>query len=93
MLTPDDVVFSRSEEEKKEADRTYVYRARQNVIFEFGYFVAKLGRNRVCCLYKDGTELPSDISGLIYKKVNSNVEEVAFSVIKDLRAVGYSLNI
>lgn len=91
LLTPDDMAFSKIEENILPENRTYNYRARQNVIFEFGYFVGKLGRNRVCCLYKEGVEIPSDINGLIYKKVSSNVEEVAFSIIKDLKAVGYSL--
>lgn len=93
LLTPDDIAFLKSEKELPDEKRKYNYRARQNVIFEFGYFVGKLGRNRVCCLYKDGTEIPNDISGLLYKKVVNEVEEVAFSIIKDLKAVGYELNI
>ena len=42
-------------------------RARQNVIFELGYFVAKLGRGRVCAVYDEGVELPSDFCGVEYK--------------------------
>ncbi len=38
-------------------------RARQNVVFEFGYFVAKLGRSRVCVLRWPRVEPPSDIAG------------------------------
>lgn len=41
-------------------------RARQNVILELGYFVASLGRERVCPLYKGDVELPSDILGVLY---------------------------
>lgn len=41
-------------------------RARQNVIFEFGYFCALLGRRRVCALHEPGVELPSDLNGLVY---------------------------
>jgi predicted nucleotide-binding protein len=41
-------------------------RARQNVVFEFGYFVAKLGRSRVCVLKWPRVECPSDISGVRY---------------------------
>jgi len=61
------------------------------VIFEFGYFVGKLGRPRVCCLYKGDVTLPSDIDGLLYKKFNKSVEEVAYSITKELRASGYRL--
>jgi predicted nucleotide-binding protein len=41
-------------------------RARQNVIFELGYFVAKLGRKKVCALYEEGVEIPSDYKGVIF---------------------------
>jgi predicted nucleotide-binding protein len=41
-------------------------RARQNVIFEFGYFAGKIGRQKVCALYQEGVELPSDLNGLVY---------------------------
>ena len=41
-------------------------RARQNVIFELGYFIGKLGRKRVCTLYSSGVEVPSDYSGVVF---------------------------
>ena len=44
----------------------YQRRARQNVIFEWGYFVAKLGRDHVCALVKGKVEFPSDYSGVVY---------------------------
>ena len=40
-------------------------RARQNVIMEMVYFMAKLGRGRVCALLQDGVEIPSNISGIV----------------------------
>jgi predicted nucleotide-binding protein len=92
LLTPDDIAYAKSEEAKPDAERSKEHRARQNVIFEFGYFVAKLGRNRVCCLYKEGVTLPTDVSGIIYKKVLNAVEEAAFSILKDLKAVGYEVS-
>ena len=45
-----------SEEEK---------RARQNVILELGYFIGRIGRNRVLVIREDGVELPSDLTGVI----------------------------
>ena len=68
-------------------------RARPNVIFEFGYFVGRLGRNRVCCLYKGGVELPSDLSGLLYKKNDTTVDAQAYDIMKELRAAGYQVKI
>lgn len=41
-------------------------RARQNVIFETGYFIGKLGREKVIVIIEDGLESPSDYSGLMY---------------------------
>lgn len=59
LLTPDDLGASVKAE-------TSDARARQNVIFELGYFAAKLGRGRVCLLRKGHVEIPSDLYGVIY---------------------------
>lgn len=40
-------------------------RARQNVVFEFGYFIGKYGRERVQPLVKGNIEIPSDYSGVV----------------------------
>ncbi len=60
LLTPDD--FGGSVEHPEKTQR----RARQNVILELGIFIGKLGRKRVCPLYVEGVELPSDIHGVLY---------------------------
>ncbi len=60
LLTPDDVGALRGQQKSLKP------RARQNVIFELGFFVAQLGRRNVCALYKEGVEVPSDIQGLLY---------------------------
>lgn len=59
LLTPDD-------EGRKRGSRNFRPRARQNVILELGYFLARLGRQRVCALYVAGVELPSDFHGVLY---------------------------
>lgn len=41
-------------------------RARQNVIFEMGFFLGKLGQDKVCALISDGVEKPSDYDGVVY---------------------------
>jgi predicted nucleotide-binding protein len=41
-------------------------RARQNVLLELGFFIAKLGRRRLSVLYEEGVELPSDMAGVLY---------------------------
>ena len=52
LLTPDDVGGPNPDELQP--------RARQNVIFELGYFVRAFGRNRVRALMKGDVEIPSD---------------------------------
>ena len=46
-------------------------RARQNVIFELGFAVGRLRRERVCALYEEGVELPSDIQGVEYTPLDA----------------------
>jgi predicted nucleotide-binding protein len=66
LLTPDDIGSIVSEKDLKP-------RARQNVILELGYFFGKLGRANVRALYDERVELPSDIIGIEYIKIdNSN---------------------
>ncbi len=50
--------------------RTLRPRARQNAIFELGFSVANLTRERVCALYQEGVELPSDIHGVEYTQLD-----------------------
>lgn len=45
-------------------------RARQNVIFELGYFFAALGRPRVASVYEAGVERPSDTDGILHIPVD-----------------------
>ena len=62
-------------------------RARQNVIFELGYFFAKLGRKRVACLKTDESiEDPSDaVVAYIFMDSDYGWKE---KLRKELRAVG-----
>ncbi|WP_026884277.1 TIR domain-containing protein [Clostridium akagii] len=66
-------------------------RARQNVVFEHGYLMGKLGRNRVCALVKDSVETPNDISGLVYILMDS-YKAWASSLAKEMKAAGYEID-
>lgn len=66
-------------------------RSRQNVIFELGYFVGRLTRARVCALYEEGVELPSDIHGIAYVPWNTS-SAWKLSLIKELKAAGYEVD-
>jgi len=62
-------------------------RARQNVVFELGYFIGRLGRNRVCALYLEGVEIPSDYSGVLYTKMDTS-GAWRLEIAKELKAAG-----
>lgn len=66
-------------------------RGGQNVIFEFGYFVGLLGRDRVACLIQDGVEVPSDIAGIRYIRFHESIGEAKDEIVKELRAAGYKV--
>ena len=63
-------------------------RARQNVVFEHGYLMAKLGRENVCALVKGEIETPNDISGVVYVGFDTTGAWKA-EVSKELKACGY----
>ena len=66
LLTPDDVGAPKDKTDE------FKPRARQNVVLELGYFMGKLGRERVCPLFKGGVEKPSDIDGVVYVPMDSS---------------------
>jgi predicted nucleotide-binding protein len=103
ILTPDDSVLSDWKEfwtrvmADKESEEDFLslikHRARQNTILELGYFVGKIGRNRVCCLYREGVEIPSDIHGVLYKKFDKSVDECFKGIVDELKAAGYEIKL
>ncbi len=66
-------------------------RARQNVIFELGFFLGSLGRARVCALYEEGVELPSDYRGVIYVPIDGG-EAWKYRLAKELKAAGLEVD-
>lgn len=66
-------------------------RARQNVVFEHGYLMAKLGRENVCPLVKGDIETPNDISGVVYVDLDP-YGAWKNSVVKELKACGYIIS-
>jgi predicted nucleotide-binding protein len=66
-------------------------RARQNVVFEHGYLMAKLGRENVCSLVKGEIETPNDISGVVYVSLDENGAWKT-EVAKELKACGYAIS-
>jgi hypothetical protein len=86
ILTPDDVGYPLSD------SRMAKTRARQNVIFELGFFIGKLGRDRVCALYKGDIELPSDYSGVTYISLD-HAGAWKLELAKEMRAAGMNVDL
>ncbi len=83
LLTPDD---KGSKADDSNSDKR---RARQNVIFELGFFLGALGRlsGRVFLLHKGPLELPTDIAGVIYIDISNGVEAAGEEIRKELSVV------
>lgn len=64
LMTPDDLGAAVSTSSQN-------FRARQNVVFELGYFVGKLRRGCVCLLKKGAVEIPSDLFGVVYTEMDA----------------------
>jgi len=84
LFTPDDLGGA-------QASPLQGARARQNVVFELGYFVAKLGRGKVCLLRKGDVEIPSDLYGVIYTELDAN-EGWKLALVKELKAAGLTFD-
>lgn len=83
LLTPDDI--GALYEDAPLESLGYKFRARQNVIFELGFFYGKLGRSNVCCILKSTVEKPSDIDGIAYLSYQNSVEEIEYAVLRELK--------
>lgn len=63
-------------------------RGRQNVVFEHGLFIGKLGRQNVMCIRDKSVVLPGDIDGIVYAHSN----ELQKEIIKELKSVGLDVD-
>lgn len=85
LMTPDDVGALAAEKDKLKP------RARQNVILELGFFLGSLGRKRVCALYKENVEIPSDYKGVLFIPMDTN-NAWQLSLAKEIRAAGIEID-
>ncbi|MFT0377400.1 TIR domain-containing protein [Bacteroides thetaiotaomicron] len=86
LMTPDDIGYLANEESFAK------YRARQNVVFELGYFIGKLGRTHVVAIVKGDIEIPTDISGVLYIGVDNN-DAWKMMLAKEIKGVGYNIDL
>lgn len=85
VMTPDD--------HGSRADETGTRpRARQNVIFEMGYFCGLIGRRNVCVLIRPGVEKPSDLDGIVYITFDDD-RAWKTELLRELRHAGFSIDL
>ncbi len=85
LLTPDDIGSLVGEEQSLKP------RARQNVIFELGYFTGKLDRGRVCALTKGNVEIPSDYDGVLYIPFDES-GAWRMKLVQELKNAGFEID-
>jgi predicted nucleotide-binding protein len=84
LMTPDDVGKGKDDDELKP-------RARQNVVLELGYFMGRLGRNRVCVLKRGDIEVPSDFAGVVYVPFDLSAGWKQ-ALARELQEAGYAID-
>lgn len=82
------VLFTPDDEGKAKSEGKYKDRARQNVVFEAGYFMGHLGREKIIPLVPDKSiELPGDLQGIVY------IEDMwQFKVLNGLKSMGFNID-
>lgn len=85
LLTPDDIGYSKDKKDESN------FRARQNVIFELGFFCGVLSRKNVSVLYKDGVEIPNDYLGVVYTNLDQ-ANGWQLSLAKEMKEAGLNID-
>lgn len=67
-------------------------RARQNVVLELGFFLGRLGRDRVCVLYEPGVEIPSDYSGVLFVEIDAR-QGWRLELTREMKAAGLQVDL
>ncbi|WP_269540322.1 nucleotide-binding protein [Cerasicoccus fimbriatus] len=82
------VLYTECDVGAKRNSLVFKRRARQNVVFEHGYLIGKIGRSRVVALVKGDVETPNDVSGVVYVKMDKE-ENWKVEIKKELLSCGY----
>lgn len=82
------ILMTADDEGKSLSDSDFSKRARQNVIFEAGYFMGMLGRDKVIIIVESGVEIPSDLQGVVY----TDKSNWKFQVLAELKNIGYTVD-
>lgn len=87
------ILYTPCDEGREKGSEDSKPRARQNVVFEHGLFIGKLGSERVCVLRKGEVEKPSDDQGILYIEVKDGSNDWKYQVAKELKKAGYDVDL
>ena len=87
------ILYTPCDEGREKGSEDSKPRARQNVVFEHGLFIGKLGSERVCVLRKGEVEKPSDDQGILYIEVKDGSNDWKGDVAKELKNAGYDVDL
>ena len=83
------ILYSQCDEGRKQGEVQLNPRARQNVVFEHGYFIAKLGRKKVAAMVEPDIEIQNDIQGVVYIATDTDWRS---QLLKELKKAGVTFD-
>jgi predicted nucleotide-binding protein len=82
------VVILSGDDEGNLAGEQKKRRPRQNVLFELGFFIGRLGRKCVCALHEPSVEIPSDYHGVAFVRFDDS-DAWKTELRRELEAAGF----
>jgi predicted nucleotide-binding protein len=84
------ILYTGCDQGKAVEESSFKLRARQNVVFEHGLMCALLGRNHVVALVEKDVEIPSDLSGVLFVKLEDS--DWQFKLAQEMKAIGLPID-
>ncbi len=83
LMTPDDIGSLAISDARKQT------RPRQNVVFEYGYFLGSMKRlsGRVIFLHKGHNEIPSNLSGIVFIDITDGIKSASEEIKRELKGL------
>lgn len=85
------VLYTACDEGRLKESSEFQNRARQNVVFEHDYLIAKLKRKNVIALVEYGVETPGDVQGVVY--VSMSADDWRQQIVKEMQAAGLVVDV
>ena len=84
------VLYTECDEGRRVGTELVRKRARQNVIFEHGYFIGTLGRDKVSSIIKGDIEIQGDVSGVVYIMYS---QDWKYQIAREMKDSGLTIDL